>query len=180
MIRRPSVSSAPKWRSSFTIRDIFLSHSPDEWLPAEIALRQRNRQLILDADLICYPPGSFYTSILANFLPTGVGSAIAANGCPKVYIPNLGQDPEQLGMDMDQAVRTLVRRLRADVPAATPIEQLLNVVMLDAKADAYRSGLSEQLREEFGVQVIDTRLVGKRNARRYDGERLVSALLSLT
>ena len=162
------------------IRQLFLSRSAEQLVSAEIVLRKRNRRLILDADLICYPPGSFYTSILANFLPKGVASAIAANGCPKVYIPNLGQDPEQLGMDMEQLVRTLVNRLRVDAPPDTPTDRLLNFVMLDSSADAYRGQLSEGLQTELGIQVIDTRLVGRPSASFYDSELLVSALLSLT
>ena len=35
------------------------------------------------AGAICYPMGSFYTSVLSNLLPDGVGRAVAAARCPK-------------------------------------------------------------------------------------------------
>jgi len=162
------------------IRELFLSAKVDTFEPARIELRKKNRKLIERADLICYPPGSFYTSLMANFLPGGVGSAIAANGGPKVYIPNLGADPEQLGMDLDDAVRALVDRLRADVPDDTPADRLLNFILMDSRAGSYRGGPSKRLMKKLGVEVIDTRLTKKAGASRYDDELLVSALLSLT
>ena len=162
------------------ISKIFLSAKVDTFEPARIELRKKNRKLIERADLICYPPGSFYTSLMANFLPGGVGSAIAANGGPKVYIPNLGEDPEQLGMSLDDAVRALVGRLRADVPADTAADRLLNFVLMDSRAGRYPGGLSKRLMKQLGVEVIDTRLTRKAGASRYDDELLVSALLSLT
>ena len=165
---------------SSPIRKLFLSAKVDTFEPARIELRKKNRKLIERADLICYPPGSFYTSLMANFLPGGVGSAIAANGGPKVYIPNLGKDPEQLGMDLDDAVRALVDRLRADVPDDTPADRLLNFVLMDSRAGSYPGAPSKRLMKKLGVQVIDTRLTTKAGASRYDDELLVSALLSLT
>lgn len=162
------------------ILDIFLSAAADEFKPATIELRKKNRKLIASADLICYPPGSFFTSVLANFLPKGVGSAVASNGCPKVYIPNLGHDPEQVGMDLDDTVRALVHRLRADVPPETRPDQLLNFIMMDGRSGDYPGRLSPALVKELGLQVIDTRLITKQSTPRYDSELMVSALLSLT
>lgn len=64
---------------------------------------------IENADLIVYPPGSFYTSVCANLLPEGVAAAIAGCTARKVYVPNTGSDPEQLGMDPTRAVAALER-----------------------------------------------------------------------
>ena len=50
------------------------------------------------AGAICYPMGSFYTSVLSNLLPDGVGRAVAAARCPKIYIPNSGKDTEAQGL----------------------------------------------------------------------------------
>lgn len=162
------------------IRRLFLSERADKYRPAEVELRKKNRKLITKADLICYPPGSFFTSVMANLLPKGVGSAIAANGSPKVYVPNLGRDPEQLGMDLDDSVRALIRQLHADAPKGTRVDQLLNFVLIDGRAGDYPGRLSPSLLKELGVEVIDTRLISKRSAPYYDDELLVSALLSLT
>jgi CofD-related protein of GAK system len=162
------------------IRDLFLSANAGKYRPTDVELRKKNRKLIAKADLVCYPPGSFYTSVLANLLPKGVGSAIADNGCPKVYIPNLGRDPEQLGMDLDSSVRGLIKRLRRDVPRGTGNDRLLNLVLIDDQSPDYPGTLSPGLCRKLGVQVVETRLVSPRSAPYYDSELLVSALLSLT
>lgn len=162
------------------IKSVFLSESISEKKAASGEIRKKNRKLIERADLICYPMGSFYTSLVANFLPKGVGSAIASNGCPKVYVPNLGTDPEQLGMELDGCVESLIKYLRADVSAQTSTDQLLNFVMMDTKSGRYPGDLSAGLRKKLGLQVIDARLVSKQSAPHYDPELLVSALLSLT
>lgn len=157
-----------------------LSSKLDRCEPAKAALRKKHKKLIEQAELICYPPGSFYSSLIANLLPKGVGKAIAENDCPKVYIPNLGIDPEQIGLSLDQSVQTLLRYLRADAGAACAGAKLLNFVLIDSKRGGYPAALSQGLMEELGVQVIDTRLVSKRSEPFYDPELLVAALLSMT
>jgi CofD-related protein of GAK system len=165
---------------SSPIKRLMLSRHADKLEPTTSELRKKNRHLIRKAELICYPPGSFYTSLMANLLPKGVAAAIAATDSPKVYIPNLGQDPEQIGMDLDRSVMTLLEQLRRDAPKGTPDSALLNFVLIDSKRGDYPSGLSTPLMEQLGIQVIDTRLVGKPGADRYDPELLVAALLSMT
>lgn len=162
------------------IERLFLSQHPDKHVPAECELRKKNRKLIGKSDLICYPPGSFYSSLIANLLPKGVGTALAANECPKIYIPNLGRDPEQIGMTLDQSVMRLLEYLRADAGKRCETRKLLNFVLIDGKQGDYPSSLSPEMMRELGIQVINTRLVSKRSAPYYDSELLVSALLSLT
>ena len=159
---------------------LYLSGHPDKPKPAKAEIRKKNRRLVQQAELICYPPGSFYSSLVANLLPTGVGSAIAGTDCPKVYIPNLGQDPEQLGMTMDSSVLTLLEYLRADNPDKCPGRKLLNFVLIDSKRGKYLSTASSSIMQEHGIRIIDTRLISKQSAPYYDAELLVSALLSLT
>ncbi|MEN8176529.1 MAG: GAK system CofD-like protein [Pseudomonadota bacterium] len=162
------------------VRRLFLSKRLDEDAPVDVDLRKKNRKLIARADLICYPPGSFYTSLIANLLPQGAGSAIAANGGPKVYVPNLGRDPEQLGMDGNDLVKTLLKQLRRDAPKGTGSDRLLNFILLDSKNGDYPGTFSGKLLKETGIRIIDTRLISKQSAPYYDAELLVSALLSLT
>jgi CofD-related protein of GAK system len=159
---------------------LFLSSHPDRPVPAKAEIRKKNRRLIQQAELICYPPGSFYSSLIANLLPTGVGSAIAGTDCPKVYIPNLGHDPEQIGMTLDSSVLTLLDYLRADNTDDCPNGKLLNFVLIDSKRGKYQSSLSAPLMQELGIRIIDTRLSSKHSAPYYDAELLASALLSLT
>lgn len=161
------------------IKRLFLSKQAGKFTPAEANIRKKNRKLIERAELICFPPGSFYSSLIANLLPKGVGSAVALNEGIKVYIPNLGNDPEQIGMTADQAVLKLIENLRFDAGAECPTNRLLNFVLIDSKQGNYPSPLSGNLMQELGIQVIDTKLISKQSAPYYDANMLVEALLSL-
>jgi CofD-related protein of GAK system len=162
------------------ISRLFLSSDPDKPVAATAEMRKKYRRLIQKAELICYPPGSFYTSLVASLLPAGIGSAIAATDCPKVYIPNLGHDPEQIGMTLDSSVLTLLDYLRADNSDECPNWRLLNFVLIDSKRGNYSSSLSAPLMQKLGIRVIDARLISKQSAPYYDAELLTSILLSLT
>lgn len=83
-------------------------------------------ELIRQADLLVYAPGSFHSSLLAHFLPKGVGEAIAACPAPKLWLPNLGPDPELFGRSPLEALRLLQQRLGGDSP------RLLSHVLIDA------------------------------------------------
>ena len=162
------------------IKGLFLSSQPDKRVPAEAVLRKKTQKLIAQADLICYPPGSFYTSLMANLLPSGVGSAVAGNDCPKVYIPNRGRDPEQIGLNAGAAVDRLLGCLRADKGRNTSSDKFLNFVLLDDREKSPMADLPEKFLKERGIQAIRTRLVTRESAPYYDPELLVSTLLSLT
>ena len=162
------------------VKQLFLSADAKKFLPARARLRKKNRKLITNADIICYPPGSFYSSLIANLLPDGVGKAIASNDNPKVYIPNLGRDPEQIGMTMDSSIQTLLRYLRADAGLKQETGQLLNFVLFDSRVDSQLNSVSMDLLDELGIQLIDTELVSQHDVSLYNPELLVSALLSLT
>ena len=171
--------SSANWLSS-PIEKLFLSQNRDSFVPATALLKKKTRKLIEAADLICYPPGSFYYSLLANLLPAGVGKAISSNDCPKVYIPNLGSDPEQIGMSLEQMIRRLLNQLQADVSSGCCNDKLLSFVLMDSKNANYPSGLSAKFLKELGIELIDTKLISKQGAPYYDNDLLVSALLSLT
>jgi len=160
--------------------DIKLSSSNKVYEPVDVKLRGRVSRLIDSADLICYPPGSFYTSLIANLLPKGVGKSIATNDCPKVYIPNLGIDPEQYGMSQMDSVMTLIGYLQKNVGKKVALNKLLNYVFIDSKNVRYSSPLSENQLKKYGITLIDTSLVSENSAPFYDSEKLSHALLSLT
>jgi CofD-related protein of GAK system len=162
------------------IKRLRLSGHPDKLVAAKSELRKKTRKLINKADLICYPPGSYYSSLIANLLPDGVSAAIAGDDCPKVYVPNLGRDPEQIGMTLEQCVIRLLEYLRYGAPEDCRTENLLNFILLDSNNGDYPSPFPLSKIEQLGITVIDTRLVTKRSAPHYDPERLVHALLSLT
>lgn len=158
------------------IRDLFLNEGLVERKPAHTVFPERNHDLVQSADLICYAPGSFYTSLVANLLPIGVGRSVAARTVPKIYVPSLGTDPETAGMSLADRVRTLASYLRHDAGPDCPLDRLINFVIVDMGADR------EDVREVSGLGVTVLRLetVTPESAPHYDPLPLCEALVSLT
>lgn len=161
------------------VTELFLSSHPERRVDATAQLRKKNYKLIQRADLICYPPGSFYSSLIANLLPQGVSEAIANNPSPKVYIPNLGNDPEQIGMSMDRSIETLLHYLQQGSGSNYRTADFLNFVLIDSHSENYPDRPSTTLLEELGIQLVETKIVVD-GEKTYDPQRLTAALLSLT
>jgi CofD-related protein of GAK system len=165
---------------SAPIRGLRLTEAVDPPMQlAEVEIDDRTRQLVGEAELICFPIGSFWTSVLACLLPKGVGRAVAEAGCPKIYVPNLGEDPEELGLAAHDQVRILLEQLRRDAGEHTPTGQLLQFVLVDSERGEYLGGLDIPAIEAHGVEVIDTPLVSDETSPLIESRRLVELLLSL-
>lgn len=160
------------------VESLFLSRSPSRPRPCRPRIPEAVDSLICQADLICYPIGSFYTSLIATLLPAGVADAIAETDVPKVYIPNTGHDPEEIGLGLADKVRTLVRCLREGSAKRPPVEALLHLVLTDVSASGVDAPQVRQI-ERLGVRVVDATLVSEESAPYLDDTLLVEALLSL-
>jgi len=161
------------------IKRLFLSRSLLEPEPATARVDPVSEALIAKADVICYPPGSFYSSLLANLLPQGVGRAIAANDCAKVYVPNRGHDPEQIGMQARWQVSELLACLQADVAAGTTVDRLLDSLLVESQDKVWQDpGMEKWLREQ-GIELLVRPLVSDHSAPYYDPRLLARALLEL-
>lgn len=148
-------------------------------VPVRPPIGNKIRDAISYADLICYPVGSFYSSLIANLLPAGVGLAISKSSCPKVFIPNTFKDPEALGLSLADQTRILLRHLRADAPETIAIRDVLDVVVLDPTISYPGAENPEQELAALGVEVMLTPLAAKRTGA-IDPRLLCEALLSLT
>jgi CofD-related protein of GAK system len=162
------------------VRALSLVQSLANPTPASIGIGDKVRQNIEEADLICYPMGSFYSSVLANMLPRGVGRAIATAGCPRVYIPNTGTDPEQRGMSVADGVELLLRHARADVGDDLPLSRVVNLVLLDRDPRNYAMPVDVDRLQRLGVQVLELDLVTDSSRPYVHPQRLTETLLSLT
>lgn len=145
----------------------------------EASIRDKVQALIQRAELICYPMGSFYTSLLANLLPKGVGDCVADTDCPKVYVPNTANDSEQLGMSVADCVKKLLAYLRQSSGRNDPTHRLLNLVLVDSAGGGYPGGLNMEAIRQLGVQVVDLALVSEASQPYVDEELLIEVLLSL-
>jgi CofD-related protein of GAK system len=162
------------------VRRLHLVHSLIDPSPASVEIGEKVQQHVEAADLICYPMGSFYSSVLANLLPRGMGRAIVAAGCPRLYIPNTGHDPEQRGMSIADSVETLWRYVRADADDDPPLARVVDLVLLDANPENYSMPVDRERLERLGVQVISLELVTPSSHPHIHPQRLTETLLSLT
>ena len=162
------------------ITDLWLARDRENPSPVTVPIRQKMADLIDEADLICYPVGSFYSSIIANLLPRGVGGAVAGSRCPKVFVPNTGAgDPEAVGMEIMDQIEGLVSFLVRDDPAAISARDVLNFVLVDQARGDYRGKLDRERLTQMGIDVIDTALVSENSHPLIDAKLLVPVLLSL-
>lgn len=159
------------------VTDLTLVQSLSDPRPVHPVLSQRNRELIRHAELICYPMGSFFSSVAANLLLRGVGRAIVDARCPKVYIPNTGRDPEQLGYDTLRCTDLLVELVRRDTDPHTPPEQAVNVILMDSRA-RYDSPIDIPALRRLGIQIVDTDLAIP-DGTKLDPQRLADTLVAL-
>lgn len=162
------------------VQRLFLVAGLDDPCPASAHIGAQARRDIETADLICYPMGSFYSSVIANLLPAGVARAVARAGGPRVYVPNTGVDPEQLGMSLASSVEALVAYARRDAGSDLPISHVINVVLLDRERENYALQLDVDRLARMGVQVLPLELVTESSHPHIHPQRLAEALLSLS
>jgi len=163
-------------RLSSPITRLYLSD--DDGRLVDQPIRDKMRSLIQSAELICYPMGSFHSSVLANLLPRGVGQAVAAATCPKVYVPSTGEDPECIGLSVADQVERLAQVLMHD-HAGIALCDVLHFVLVDTAHGHYPGGLDLGRIRNLGVEVIDCPLIGYGPSLEIDDRFLVPILLSL-
>lgn len=129
------------------IKRMWMAQGIDDPTPTSCEANPAVLNAIAQADLICLPMGSFYSSIMANLLPDGICEAISKSPRPKVYIPNLGQDPEAIGLSTTE----LAKRLAATIP--------LSHILVDSEHGVYPGGLDVPTLSELGLNVCDAPLV---------------------
>ncbi|MDE7370901.1 MAG: GAK system CofD-like protein [Desulfovibrio sp.] len=177
--------AAPVARLLLTVhepgRDADDGAGPGAPTPCRPRLSSVAAEHVRTASAICYPMGSFYSSVLANLLPSGVGQAVARRASPKVFIPNTGTAAAQAGLGVAGQVAAILRTLRADAPWART-EELLQVVLVDSRHGRYEGGLgSETVRalEAMGVRLEDRDMVREAEPDRHDPEAVAQALLEI-
>ncbi len=157
------------------VRELRLCIGPDDPSPARVAIAERLRRRITAADLICFPPGSFHSSVLACLLPEGVGRAVASATCAKVFIPNPTSDPELLGYTVEQQVERLQQAAARDAGPGKP--GFPSHVLADSRESRYPGGLPEARLAERGVRLVREPLITPESEPFLDPDRVCTALL---
>ncbi len=160
------------------IRELRLVRDATGTLPVTAPIREKVAEFIAQAELIVFPIGSFYSSVVANLLPQGVGRAVAANPCPKIFVPNVGHDPEAVGLGTADQLRILLKYLRRDAPEAAGLP--INFVLMDLARGKYPVEPDRRAILARGAELVDCPLVDPEDGTRHDPALLAEALLSLT
>ncbi len=161
------------------VKNLYLSKHLKRPRPVAASVRNKTKKLIADAELICYPMGSFYSSLIATLLPNGVGQAVKDNPCPKLFIPNTCPDPELYGISINDQVDILLNYLKKDVPETTRPKNFLDIIIIDKKNGHYNGTLNRGAMRKKGITVIDSRLITPESAPFVDEKLLIPLLLTL-
>lgn len=111
------------------------------------------RSAVSAAHLVCYPIGSFFSSLLATVSTTGAGQAICGSPAKKVYVPNPGPDPESTDLTMLEQLQFLRACVLKDSSAAS--KAALNYLLVDSNNGEYAGGIPYQWCHDNGISVID-------------------------
>ena len=116
-------------------------------------------ELIAGADVIVFPMGSFFSSVLVNLLPQGVGREITQRQCPKVFIPNTGDDPEMYQYEtLLECAMVIINMVRKDA-GRVPIPDCLQYIVVDTRNCHYCVDIEKEKIKEMGITLIDVQLV---------------------
>ncbi|MBU0481306.1 MAG: GAK system CofD-like protein [Proteobacteria bacterium] len=160
------------------IKRIFLTNNHENPAPYLLKLRKKVKKLISEAELICYPMGSFFSSILVNLEVNGVCTAIATTDAPKIYVPNTDADPECIGYTLMDQVEAIMECGRRENMEITP-DQLITFVLVDRKNGKYPGSIDADYFALLGIELIDCALISPGSEPLIDDNLLLPVLLSL-
>jgi CofD-related protein of GAK system len=140
---------------------------------AKCKASQEALNAIKKSDLICYAPGSFYSSLIATLLPTGIKEEIAKNSCSKVFIPSLGTDPEIPNLSPYSRVKNLLTYLSSNNMRE---QNVLNTVLYDPNYTKF-SREDENNLMSCGVYLKKSVLVNPKKITSYCPQKLSEAIL---
>ncbi len=161
---------------SSPIRKIWFSKSLDK---VELAVLKADTficEYIHSADLICFPMGSFFSSVVANLLPVGIAEAIRNTCCPKVFIPNLNNDPELFGLSLKEQIQYLGYILRGGEAKQNIYP---DIILVDRNTNNYPGGIPYKWLIRNGIQLISTELITKTYAPYFDPQKICQTLIQI-
>ncbi|MHB1324208.1 MAG: gluconeogenesis factor YvcK family protein [Coriobacteriia bacterium] len=129
-------------------------------------------EALASADVIVIGPGSLFTSIIPNFLVSGVLDAVARSGSTVVYVCNVANlRGETSGMDAADHVDALVRH---------GLDGLIDVALVHAPergtAEVATGAEVRQRIEARGIRVLARDLASTSDPARHDETKLADAL----
>ena len=152
-------------------------------VPERPAALEESVDAIRSADIIVIGPGSLYTSIIPNFLVSGISGAVRESKALKLYILNiLTQDGETDGYDADDHVRASLEHAG---PGVMDVCIANNAVVPPRLMEPYaKEGVTQlELRrediEQMGIAVRTFPLLEPGRYIRHNSDALARAILSV-
>ena len=174
-----------KWQAHITspIESLWLTKDRGRPYPVTAQAEDGVAESLTNAGAIVYPVGSFFSSVVCNFLVPGVGRAIARASCPRIFVPNPGYDPELHETTLEEQIGFLIKLLRQDAPN-TPVGSLLTSIIVDRDKGQYQGGIPEASCHDLGISILERPLLPSPCANTahdtvpllVDGRRLATAL----
>ena len=174
------------------IRECFLTvNEPERGRKEPFVCKPRASSAALarlrEAGLVCYPMGSFFSSVVANLLADGVANVVSSLACPKIFIPNTGHDHELMGHTLCDEMRILVQTLlgervsAADEGWKSSARLFLSHMVVDTRNGRYPGSMKlvQKLAQETGVQILDLPLVDK-DGQHHNPQKLAALLKQIT
>ncbi len=160
------------------VQRVFLIEDISNPEPVSSEIRPKIRNLLKKADAVVYPIGSFYTSLIASLLPSGLGEIIGNLEVPKVYVANRGNDPELHGKTLSRAVEELVQYLRDGTNSNVEVQDLVQYVIVDNSKGDYGSRELDAVRR-LGIDVFDVPMGVSKSNDLLDAAQLAEVLASI-
>lgn len=140
-------------RERFCIREMFFCRDFSDPSPVAVAPARDVLAQIAASGLICYPVGSFYSSVLANLRVSGVGGAVRQSRAVKVYMPNPGPDAESAHLSLEEQLCELYSAVAAGAEA--PLSEAIGVLLVDSGNGAYNGGIPYAWCRANSVKIVD-------------------------
>lgn len=152
-------------------------------VPERPAALPESVRAIRDADIVVIGPGSLYTSIIPNFLVSGIADAVRQSSALKIYVLNImTQDGETDGYDADDHVRAILEHAGPgvmDVCIANDAPVPPEIMEPYAKEGVSQLELRREDLEQMGLAVRTFPLLEPGRYIRHNSDALARAILSV-
>lgn len=139
-------------------------------------------EAIAEADLIAFGPGSFYTSLLPHLQVHGIADALSRTECPRVWIGNILQCRETVGLTLGDLIEAVARQWEGlghtDRPLLTHVLSNRVLFPFEKTVGAFPY-LSQSTRSEPYCRVVSGEYEDAWNRGQHDGEAIAKALLEI-
>ncbi|MBI2123957.1 MAG: YvcK family protein [Candidatus Wildermuthbacteria bacterium] len=153
------------------------------WLDPAYNANPRAVDAIRRSDLIVIGPGDLFSSVVPNFLPTGIAQAVRESKGKKAYVSNLttkfGETTGFGAHDFVSIVETYLGEGVLDYVVVNSRKPGKERILKYAKAKSEIVAYNKELLQGKGLRVVEADLMRKQGFIRHDPDQLARLLFSL-